>query len=139
MLNSWNRAALVAIFGIAAIALAACTSSTGPGGGCDVIFIMSTSDPSATTGLQIVNGLSGGVSVDVEGRNISTTTADMSAGECVRWGLFSDRYDVFFQRCEQGSAGSSQCTAPVGARVQRSVDIVQDQVTTIRVDGSFFN
>jgi len=136
MLRFWCSAALAVLIGLA---LAACTSSTGPGGGCEVIFITSTSDPAATTGLQIVNGLSGGLSVDVEGRRVASTGADMSAGECVQWGLFADRYDVYFQRCAQENAGSSKCTAPVGARVQRSVDIVRDEVTRVRVDPSFFN
>ena len=136
MIRFWYSVALALLIGLP---IAACTSSTGPGGGCEVIFITSTSDPTATTGLQIVNGLSGGLSVEVDSRRLTTTGADMSAGECVRWGLFADRYDVSFQRCSQGNAGSSRCTQEIGARVRRSVDVLQDEVTTVRVDASFFN
>lgn len=118
----------------------ACSDSTGPEiGPCEVIYITSQSDPGATTGIQVENGLSGGLHATVESERYVSTGANMAPGACEVWGYPAGSYTVALQRCEQDVPGSTECTELIGAVVRRSVVVESGSRTRLRVDSGFFD
>lgn len=120
------------------IILLACSNPTGTGGTCEVIYITSESDPTASTGIQIENALSGGLHATVESERHGDYGADMAPGACEVWGFPAGTYGVALQRCEQGEAGNTTCTRLLGAEVRRTVTVEQGTRTRLRVDAGLF-
>ncbi len=126
--------ALVASF---ALVVGACESDpTGPSGACEIIY--ATTNPPGPSGIEVHNRTGGGLSVQVDSNSRPGAGADMAAGACEVWAYPAGTYSVTLQRCRQDVAGSSECTAPIGASVVRSVRVDGGSRTAIRVDSSFF-
>jgi hypothetical protein len=128
----------VCLFGIALLLPACSDTPTGLDDDCEVIYIVSSSDASATTGLAIVNQLSTGLEAVVEGDRIVGAGADMSPGACEVWGLFSGSYDVRLRPCRQDVLGSTECTTYLAAEVRRRLVVSAGERTELRVTPSFF-